>query len=653
MRLLLPVAALLVASTPVFAQAPKITPQGDPSVRNDTIYSLAVDPAQFPEETAVFLLDDGVLRMEADGRGTRTFRYVGQILREDAVKNWREQRFSFIPERQKLTINWVRVLRPDGTVISAEPSLVQESDVPASMSSPVYTERRVIRASLSGVAVNTIVDYSYTIEELDPYHPGDFHQWWSVTTGLQVRRSRLILDVPAGLEPRVVERNLNFPRKTEVRNGRRVMTWATGDLPRVKGEPFAADTNDITMAIEISAPKEWSDVSRWYAGMANDRYPLSPEVAAKVAEVVADARTAEDTLRAVHRWVAQDIRYVSVSLGLGGYQPRQTGEVLATGFGDCKDKSTLFIGALRHLGFEAHPVLVNSRGGVTPQLPSIHQFNHLIAVVQTDTGSVYTDLTHELMPFGELPYALQGEFGVVVLADGSAREVTMPRDPVERNVSSMRLVGAIDVSGRFTGVYEEYGRGIHAPGLRELFSTPFDSTQADQFARGMASNFFDGAVGDSLVAFNGKDLQAEPRLRVRIRDGRAVSSSGNTAILTFPIQGMGGMISAAEDLAAREPRRFPLDAEQVIGPTVGLSEISIRLPDGWRARVPPSVSASSAFGSYSSVYRQEGNELKLTRRLSGTIGIRPATAIDELIAWYREMGQDDVRFILIDKNAAE
>ena len=62
--------ALLAA--PLAAQAPKITPNGDPSVRNDTIYSLAVKAADYPDESFVYLLDDGVVRQESDGRGTTT-----------------------------------------------------------------------------------------------------------------------------------------------------------------------------------------------------------------------------------------------------------------------------------------------------------------------------------------------------------------------------------------------------------------------------------------------------------------------------------------------------------------------------------------------------------------------------------------------------
>ena len=169
------VALLLCGITATsFAQAPNITPAGDPSVKSDSIYRLAVNPADHEGESFVYLLDDGVIVYQANGQSKQTFRQVAQILTQDAVDDWAEQRFSYEPGHQKLTINWIRVVKPDGEVISAAPSHVQDSDVPATMGDPVYADRKVRRVSLSGVTPGTLVDYSYTLEELKPYRPGDF-----------------------------------------------------------------------------------------------------------------------------------------------------------------------------------------------------------------------------------------------------------------------------------------------------------------------------------------------------------------------------------------------------------------------------------------------------------------------------------------------
>ena len=61
-------ALLALLARPALSQAPRITPGGDPSVRNDTIYKLSVNPADYADDDYVYLLDDGVLRFEADGR---------------------------------------------------------------------------------------------------------------------------------------------------------------------------------------------------------------------------------------------------------------------------------------------------------------------------------------------------------------------------------------------------------------------------------------------------------------------------------------------------------------------------------------------------------------------------------------------------------
>ena len=161
------VVALLLAAAPlVGAQAPRISAAGDPSVNADSIYRLAVDPAKYPEEDAAYLLDDGVVRLEADGRGTKTFRQIIQVMKPSAVDRLQEQSFGYSPQHEKLTINWIRVVRPNGTVVSDKPSHVQDSDVPAPTDDPVYSDRKLRRASISGVAPGTILDYSYTIEEL-------------------------------------------------------------------------------------------------------------------------------------------------------------------------------------------------------------------------------------------------------------------------------------------------------------------------------------------------------------------------------------------------------------------------------------------------------------------------------------------------------
>lgn len=645
--------ALLLLALPVAlgAQAPRITTAGDPSVDPDSIYRLAVDPKDHPEEVRRYLLDDGVIRLEADGRGTTTYRQIIQILRPEGAEDYQEMRFSYAPKHEKLTINWIRVVKPDGTVISDKPTQVQESDVPAQMGDPIYSDRKVIRVSVSGVAAGTIVDFSTTTEELKPFLSGDAMHSWSISTGLAVSRSRYIVDVPAAVKLNLREENLDFARQEVVAGGRRTLTWAAKDLPKVKAEPFASDSNGVYMSVTWALPLTWGEIGKWYAGNARGRYEAAGDVAAKLAELVKGARTLDDSLRAVHRWVAQDVRYVSIALGLGGYQPRTPAEVLSTGFGDCKDKATIFVAMLQRMGITARPVILNSTGGVVEELPSITQFDHVIAAFKRPGKRdwEFTDLTASLTPFGELPFGPQGEFGIIVHPDGKVEEVTFPLSAVAENSYTTRLVGSLREDGTFHGAFEEWATGSQQYGIRQAFENPLDSAQRAQIANGVARNWFPGAEAGPLEAFAGKDLSARVRVRIPVSGGRAAQLAGSTMLLKNPAASMAGFADAATEMDAQPPRRFPIDAIQILGYRESNLEAQYTLPDGWRALLPATVEAESPFGIFRSEYRQEGNVLTVRRTMRGVKGVHPPDARAALTAWMRAIAKDDATVIVLQK----
>ena len=66
-RSVISLAIVFGAATRSSAQSPRVTPAGDPSVKSDTIYSLAVKPADYADQPYVYLLDDGIVKLEADG----------------------------------------------------------------------------------------------------------------------------------------------------------------------------------------------------------------------------------------------------------------------------------------------------------------------------------------------------------------------------------------------------------------------------------------------------------------------------------------------------------------------------------------------------------------------------------------------------------
>lgn len=645
--------AALAASSFVIATvpSPELSHRDQPhAVAADSIYALAVDPNSYPNDAVAYLLDEGVYTYQKDGTGTETVHQVVQILREEAVKDMGEFSFRYSPGHEKWTLNWMKVVKPNGDVIADKPAQIQDADVPAALANPVYVDDKIKRITLGGVAAGTIIDYSFTREEVKPYLPGNIFISWRISTGAPTRRSRLIVDLPSDVTPKIRERALTFKRDQKTANGRTMYAWVMKDVPVIRSEPLAADSDDVRMRVDIGSPFAWNDVSTWYAGLAKDRYALNTLMKDKVRKVVADARTHDDTIRAVQRWVAQDIRYVSVSLGIAGYQPRMPDQVVETGFGDCKDKATLFVAAMQDLGMKAFPVLLNSFGRAERDLPAIQQFDHAIAAVPKADGSYqFVDLTAEFTPYGRIPIPEEGGFAIVVHPDGRGEEVRLPREVDAENRTQARIIGTLSTSGTFDGHVEVTASGGREDGLRYLFGTPLDSIKRANLLRSMSSGYFTGATASNLQAFNGKDLSAVAKITYDLKGGKATQKTGDMDLLTIPVPSGKVWGQRADNLAQRPKRVFPIDAAAVAPDGTSSVVFELTLPPKWKARFPKNVAATSAFGSYKVTYAQDGDVLRVTYELTGARGVYPKEKINDLIDWLKKVGEDDSRVILLEK----
>ncbi len=619
----------------------------------DSIYALAVDSTAYRSYPFVYLLDEGSVRLETDGRGSRTYRQVVQILKPAGVTRWAEQRIAYQPDREKVVVNWMRVVRPSGEVISDKPTLSQTSDVAASTVNPVYTQTKVIRYSLGDVAPGTLVDLSWTIETTNPPLAGDMLTGWNFSLPTPGLRSRFVLDVPNAIAPHIIETHLDFTRSEAHHNGRHVYTWATQNVQPPKTEMFAPDSSFPSMSVRVGAPLTWNAIGRWYNGLARDRYVLTPALTAEIDSIVRPARNAADTLNALHRWIANDLRYVSVSLGIGGYQPRFPEATVSTGYGDCKDKATLFIAAARHLGITAYPVLLNSAGGTDRSLPAIEQFDHVIAAVQQpgESGFTYLDLTTDAFTDGDIPPSYQGGFGLVVLPDGKSVDVTFPKDSASSADES--FVGELTTDGKVSGILSVTERGSAGEQMRAAFSAPLDSARRASLKR-HAPKPFPNATVDTVVMFDPHDRTAAPHIDYVERDGEGAKPAGSLSILELPPGFRGAeqaFTNTVNELQHADARRLPVDAAKILGSGATRRELRLTLPVGWTAQLPKTVNAVSEFGTYRAEFTQVGRTLRIVHTTTGGAGIYPAADIDKLIDWFKEMATDDAQFIALSEGS--
>ena len=149
------------------------------------------------------------------------------------------------------------------------------------------------------------------------------------------------------------------PKITEA-DGRRVYHWSSSHLEREDDAAKAKDKkkkkhrpDDDRPDIQLTTFETWEQVGRWYASLEKDRRAPSPEVRAKAQELTKGMSSDLEKTEALYDFVAKNFRYVSLSLGVGRYQPHHASDVLHDQYGDCKDKHTLLASLLEAEGLHA------------------------------------------------------------------------------------------------------------------------------------------------------------------------------------------------------------------------------------------------------------------------------------------------------------
>ena len=167
--------------------------------------------------------------------------------------------------------------------------------------------------------------------------------------------------------------------------------WSVADLKAIRDERSMPPWQKIAgrMSLALIKPGDtskkvltWADVGAWHSELTRGRQQATPEMRRKVAELTAASTNQLSKMNALARFVQNDIRYVAIELGIGGYQPHAAADVFQHRYGDCKDMATLLASLLREVGIESYYVIINTeRGAVDAQTPPNLGFNHVMLAI--------------------------------------------------------------------------------------------------------------------------------------------------------------------------------------------------------------------------------------------------------------------------------
>lgn len=142
---------------------------------------------------------------------------------------------------------------------------------------------------------------------------------------------------------------------------------------------------------QISSIPQWGTIAE-HIRPAYDQASVLPDaadLAAHVARIKSEHATVEARALAALRLVQDEVRYMALSLGEGGWLPISASEVWARRQGDCKGKTVLLVALLREMGVDAVPVLASSENlPLDKYLPMVSAFDHVIVKARIN-GETY------------------------------------------------------------------------------------------------------------------------------------------------------------------------------------------------------------------------------------------------------------------------
>jgi transglutaminase-like putative cysteine protease len=590
----------------------------------DWVHAAAGQPVSGVDKDteAIVLLDEQTTTVQENGDTTTLYRRVMKVLRPQG----REHAFPTIHYDKETKLKSVHAwsITPKGDEYELKEKDFFET---TPYTGSLFDDEKLKVAVLPGVDAGTVTAIEY--EQHDrPYLLQDF---WLFQETFPVKVARYTLHLPASWE--YTENWIHYDQAKPASLGGNQWSWELKDIPAIEKEPAMPAQRVLAGRMVLSFHGElkgkrqvksvptWEQVAQFYAGLDADRLIATQEIVQKAKELTANSPDFWSKVSAISRFMQRDIRYVAIEIGIGGFQPHPAGDVFRNRYGDCKDKTTLFIALLREAGIPATYFHVDfRRGWVVPEAPAA-AFDHVItaielpagftnesiaSTVQARDGKKYLlfDPTDTFTPIGQLNAPLQGSYGL--LAENNGGELLkIPVFAPEKNELKRVAHLKLQPDGSLSGEVEETRTGSVAWDSRSelLASEQKERTKAlDKYL----SHFLNGVTVSKSAAEHLDDYDQSLVIRYSFTAQGYAKSAGPLLLVRPRVLGEKAMA-----VETNKPRKFPLEFDS----SEYQSDLfEIELPPGFAVdELPDPVKVDVGFASYLSKTEVAGQTLRYTR----------------------------------------
>ncbi len=251
------------------------------------------------------------------------------------------------------------------------------------------------------------------------------------------------------------------------------------DLPPIKKEKFGPPSSTYLPQLSVTPNRfqiedtngsftSWEAFGRWYYKLGKGRQELSNNIKAEVDVLLEGVEDDAHKLEILYNYLQEKTRYVSVQLGIGGWQPFDARYVGNNQYGDCKALTNFMMSLAKYADITTYPVLINNglstQYEVRPDFPN-NAFNHVVLMAPLEEDTLWMENTSSTTAFGNVGLSNENRYGLAITPEGG-RLVQTPSKAYVENQQLNTVHHKINSDGSahsqvqtsYTGNQQEYIR---------------------------------------------------------------------------------------------------------------------------------------------------------------------------------------------------
>lgn len=466
-----------------------------------------------------------------------------------------------------------------------------------------------------------------------------------------VRNASYTIEIPADMNLRC---NINFDCnfKDEIVGNKHIYSFSAKNLKAINAEPLSPPFRDVSPKALV-APSDfcydsqcgnmadWKGYGSWLSGLLKGRDILPEDASNNFKNLVKDAKTDREKVEILYKYLQDNSRYVSIQLGIGGFQPIGAATVIKSGFGDCKGLSNVMKAMLNSVGIPSNycEIYLGKRKNFTKGFSNINETNHAILLVPLKNDSLWLECTSQTLPFSYIHDDIAGHDVLVVTDDGGGKICRIPTYPDQQNKKYSNLIIDITEDGTAKGnmTFTEH---LHGYISNVYYMTSNDRDRTIQYIN--QNMKLPKIQIDNIHVTENKTALPSCTLSANFSAQDFVNKTGTR--LFIPISPLN---KESYNMLSSNKRSLDIQINN------GYSEsdsIVINMPESYTVEsLPKDVSVKTPFGILEAQIKLDGNKIVYTQNIDIFTGRYDKEKYDEIKTFFEEINKTMKRKLVLKK----